>query len=725
MLQTLTRDFLAGAVVSLTLIANIVSFAALMFTGELSAGVPVAVWALLVGSCIGGLWIAASTSLPPLATGIDSPTGALLVIVSGMVGSAVLAAGGSTRSAIDTTMLAFSIVTLLSGALFLGFGIARRGPFFRFVPYSVVGGFLAATGCLLIAGGIKMTTGVTFSNASAALRMSAADVARLVAAVGALGVLLAVRRVVKSPYAIPLAILVMIVVGNVALALLGRTSPQSGWYMYSPGTLEAWRPLTALRRATIDWAALLHVLPEIFATMAVATISLVTKVSSVEVARAEAGDLDREFRAHGVANLLMLPFGGVTASMQIGSSRLLEQAGGATRWSGAACALVFGLVALLNIDLPGLIPTPIAAALVFLLGWSFLADSLRRPILQRTWLDLSLALAIMLVCLRFGYIVGVVAGVFCACLLFAISYGRIGVVRRHASRALAASSVDRSLEDERTLRREGEAIQIYWLSGYIFFGSSDRVFERIRQDIDARADGAVRFMIVDFSGVTGADTSAFMSLMKLKSYCDRRGITLACAAIASPGRAALERDGFVGPRSRHRLFPDRDAALEWCEDQLLAARGGARPEEQARFELWLKRELASAAEPSELLAHFARKSVAAGQVVYTQGEASDSIDFIAAGTLSVIRDNGDGTRTRLRRIATHSVIGEMGFFRRTPRTATVIADEDTVLFSLSRESFQRLREGEPKLAGEIYDFIIRVLADRLDFANSEVASLAG
>ena len=86
------RDLLAGLVASVILIANIVSFGTLMFPGDLSAGIPIAIWAMLIGSCIGGLWIALSTSLPPLATGIDSPTGVVLILLSSAAGSAVLAA---------------------------------------------------------------------------------------------------------------------------------------------------------------------------------------------------------------------------------------------------------------------------------------------------------------------------------------------------------------------------------------------------------------------------------------------------------------------------------------------------------------------------------------------------------------------------------------------------------------------------------------------------------
>ena len=71
------KDTFAGLMAAVVLVANIVSFGALMFPGALGAGIPVAIWAMLIGSCVGGAWIALSTSLPPLATGIDSPTARL------------------------------------------------------------------------------------------------------------------------------------------------------------------------------------------------------------------------------------------------------------------------------------------------------------------------------------------------------------------------------------------------------------------------------------------------------------------------------------------------------------------------------------------------------------------------------------------------------------------------------------------------------------------------
>jgi SulP family sulfate permease len=73
---------------------------------------------------------------------------------------------------------------------------------------------------------------------------------------------------------------------------------------------------------------------------------------------------------------------------------------------------------------------------------------------------------------------------------------------------------------------------------------------------------------------------------------------------------------------------------------------------------------------------------------------------------------------------TYAVVGEMGFFRRSIRTATVSSDGPATLFTLTRANFDRMRVERPDLAASFDDFIFRVLADRLEFANHAIAALS-
>lgn len=722
--RKLLSDTIAGLIASVVLIGNIVSFGALMFSGELAAGMPTAIWAMLIGSCIAGVWIAARTSLPPLAVGIDSPTGAVLVVLSIVVGPGVIAVGGSAQAAVGTVMLIFTAATVMSGLVLLGLGALRWGAYLRFVPYFVVGGLLLATGWFLVAGGLRMTAGRRLAIDSLAEPWSMIEAAKLGSAVALLAVLLAVRRLVKSPVAMPATLLLAWLTGVGALHALGLSDPAHGWYFPWFGDMTAWSPFAAADRTPFtghDFAALL---PELIAVTTVSLVSLVTKVSSIEVARQASADLDRELRAHGIGSLFSAPLGGITASLQTGTSRLLEQAGGATRMSGVVCALAMGAVALTNFNLPGVVPIAVVAALVFYLGWTFIVDALWRPVMQRAWLDVLLSVAIMIVCIRYGYLTGVLIGVICACLLFAISYARVGVVRRHVTRADFASHVSRSAEASDHLRNAGDAIQLYWLSGYIFFGSSEGVFERIRRDIEALPPARVATVILDFGMVSGADTSAIVSLTKLRDYCTRHGITLLCCALAPAAHTALELSGFFRATGRHRAFTDLNHALAWSEDQLLAKAGLDADPGLAGFEPWLQHQLGTRTAAADLLAYFDRKDVAAAEMLYREGDRADTVDLVAAGNLVIDIALAGGESLRVRRVTTHTVVGEMGFFRESVRSATVLSDGPATLFTLTRENFERMRRERPDLAIAFDDFIMRSLADRLDFANRTVAALS-
>jgi SulP family sulfate permease len=718
------KDAVAGFVASVVLIGNIVSFGALMFPGELSSGIPVVIWAMLIGSCIGGVVIALTTSLPPLATGIDSPTGAVLVLLSASAGANVLAVGGTPHMAVQTVMLIFTAATLLAGAMLYGIGLARWGSYFRFVPYFVVGGFLAATGWFLISGGMRMSAGHTLTLASLSSPWTLVQSVKLFAAVGVLGILLSVRRWIKWPFAIPAVLITMWLIGSVTLMLLNLSAPAQGFYFPSLGALSRWGPFEALRTTELTWAAMAGLMPQIIAVAIVALISLVTKVSSIELTRQVSGDLDCEFRNHGLASLIAAPAGGIASGVQIGGSSLLKHAGGATRVSGVFAALALGAVGISNFDLPGLIPIPIIAGLVFYLGYTFLMDAFWRPYSLRAWFDITLVIAMMIVCVQYGFLVGVVVGLICACVLFAVSYARAGVIRRHVTRLDFASHVDRSTTAADYLREHGDAIQMYWLSGYIFFGSSESVFERIKRDIETMGPRRVTHVILDFGTVSGADSSAVVSFSKLSSFCGKQNVAMVYCALSPASRAVLEGGGLIGGKSRHEAFADIPAGLAWCENELLAKSGISHDTGIAGFASWLQQELGANVPVSNIIGYLERKDTPGSQVLYREAELADTIDLVAAGNLAIDITKADGTSLRVRRIMTYAVVGEMGFFRRSIRSATVSSDGPVTLYTLTRSNFELMRHERPDLAAAFDDFILRTLANRVDFANQAIAALS-
>lgn len=731
----LLRDLAAAAVSAVVLLTSVVSFASLMFPGALAAGAPTAIWAMLVGSGIAGLWIALRSSLPPVSSGIDGATGAIFVLMVSQVADAVTAAGGSIAAAVQAAMLALAVATAVSGALLYALGLGRWGHYLRFVPYFVVAGFLAATGWLLFAGGVRMSIGRAPSGLASGLE--AAEWARLACGVAVFALLLLVRRHVRSALALPLTLLVLIVIGMLTLRALGLGGRDQGWYLPSPDTLVAWSPWVAWQAWPLQASATLALLPELLAVSAVVVVSLVSKVSALEVARQRPADLDQDLRAHGLGAMAAAPLGGIAAMLQLGTSRLLEAAGGATRHSGVACALMLLAVGLSGVDLLSLVPVPITAGLVFFLGWGFLVDGLGRLVAQRDLLNGLLALAIGAACVISGYLAGVLGGIVAACLLFAVSCARLGAVRQQLSRAQYAGCVSRPLEEASQLLEAGEQIQIHWLAGYLFFGSSEGVFERVQRDLQRRPAGKVRYVILDFERVSGADASATVSLAKLRHLCRRQGVVLVFSAVAPGIATALARDGAYdhgGNPQAPSPFGDVNVALAWCEERILAARQSGTDHalagqddrgDDAGFVAWLQAELGADARVGDFMASLERRRFDGATTLYRQGDPSDAIDLVAAGRLAVELVGDDGRRHHLRTLTAHTSVGEMGFIRGVPRSASVVTEGPATVYTLSRAAFDRLRHERPELSAAFDDFLLRTLADRLTMTQRMVSALVG
>src|SRR5262245_8859923 len=99
-----------------------------------------------------------------------------------------------------------------------------------------------------------------------------------------------------------------------------------------------------------------------------------------------------------------------------------------------------------------------------------------------------------------------------------------------------------------------------------------------------------------------------------------------------------------------------------------------------------------------------------GDVLVRQGEPSDTLYFVLSGRFTVHLDGDD---TPISEIGQGRSIGEIGFFARLPRTATVVAKRDSRVLAITRERFHAIGEALP----EIRDAVILSLASRVSESN--------
>jgi SulP family sulfate permease len=716
-------DVLAGMVAALVTIAYCISFSALVFQGDLRGGLAMGLWAMLTGAAITGIIVAMTTTLPPAEAGPDNPAIAVFSVLAVTVGGAITSAGGSIELAARHALIGMTLATVLTGAVLWGLGQFRLGALVRFVPFPVIGGFLAASGWLLVTGGVEVITGRDITPATIASAVPLADLPKVVIAFAFATLVLVVRQRTGNVFVLPAGFFGLAVVMDIILAFAGASDPAHGWFVRDAGVMTPWIPLAAVFAADTQWSVFLHALPEMGAVAAVTVLALLLDISSLEVARSKVADLDAEFRSNGIANMVAAPLGGFVGNLSLNASRMLEETGGRTRLCGLYAALVIGAVVLSRFDLTALVPTPVLGGLLIFMGLIVLREALVRSPARRSWVELGLALAIMSAIVQFGYLTGVVLGFIGACLLFAFNYGRIGVIRRHVTRAAFASNVERSDQDRLHLEGEGDRIHVFWLTGFIFFGSSNGMFERISSNVGQRTRPGERYVVLDFHDVSGCDTSALLSMVKLRNWGREHAVRLVWAGLTEEMRATLTRAGLFDAREP-AIFPTRTEAIEWCEERVLseATLFEARAE-LAPFEDWLADVLGR--DPAERLLrdYLERREYEGGELLCAQGGPPDTIDLVAQGSVAVTIVDDEGRAVRVRRMVGQTVVGEMGFFRGVPRAASVIADGPTVVFVLTRENYTQLLAEDPELGALFLQFIVRVLSDRVAFANKEIAAL--
>jgi CRP-like cAMP-binding protein len=96
---------------------------------------------------------------------------------------------------------------------------------------------------------------------------------------------------------------------------------------------------------------------------------------------------------------------------------------------------------------------------------------------------------------------------------------------------------------------------------------------------------------------------------------------------------------------------------------------------------------------NELAGRVTLRRAARGEVVVRRGERADAFYVVRSGRVHVVDDLPSGDQPVLRSLGAGEAFGELALLQAGPRTATVVAAEDTELFVVDKGSFDRLLAG--------------------------------
>ena len=348
---------------------------------------------------------------------------------------------------------------------------------------------------------------------------------------------------------------------------------------------------------------------------------------------------------------------------------------------------------------------------------------MRQPNVHReVYTNFAIVVLVTVATVAFNLLAGVLAGVIATVVVF-LGKSSQSVVRAVHRGDKRHSLKLRSPEKTAHLRAHGARIVIIELERTLFFGTADSVSLLVEQ-IAPGAD----FVIFDFRRVTEIDATGAHLLEQTGARLAKQGkiAVLGGVTMHDANGQFLAGMGVAAGIAQTCWFADTDYALEWCESQLLAR---AFDDDETSQELSIAQlgiaADCDAAEVALLAQHLERRVFEAGEYLFREGDAGDTLYVPARGSISIkLPRQGNTESRRLVTLSPGVMFGEMVLVEDRPRSADAVAEEYAVVYGLTRAVLDTLRAQYPALAGKLLLNMSRLLADRLRTTTEELRAAA-
>ncbi len=115
-------------------------------------------------------------------------------------------------------------------------------------------------------------------------------------------------------------------------------------------------------------------------------------------------------------------------------------------------------------------------------------------------------------------------------------------------------------------------------------------------------------------------------------------------------------------------------------------------------------QLLVSADRGQLSQSFSEHRCSAGEVIFHEGSEGDSMFLVWSGRVAIVKGDLDSPVIVAYRIA-GEIFGEMALLENQPRSASIIALEDTRLLELSRNRFEQLLSEQPAVSRSIMEVL--------------------
>lgn len=722
----LLPGFTSGLVVGLIEVILAISFAALIFAGELSGYVSIGIGIALIGAIITGVAVALITSLPGTVAGNqDAPSAILAVMAAGIVVS--MPDGVIGIETFATVVVAIALTTFLCGIFFLSLGYFNLGNLVRFLPYPVVGGFLAGTGWLLVSGSISMMTDLSINLSGLAALFQIENlllwIPGLVFAITLLVILKRYDHSFLLPGLVFGAIILFYLVTYMAGFSIGELSDQGMLLGPFPEVnLLRTFPLSAL--AQVNWISILAQTVNIAIVLAISSISLLLNASGLELEAEGDMDLNRELRAAGTGNLFAGLFAGLPGFQQLSLSAMNQRLGAGTRLTGLFAAGVCLAALAVGTAFISLIPKFVIGGLLLYFGLTFLYEWVYETWFKLPKADYFVILLILVVIASVGFLEGIAIGILVAIIFFAVNYSRVDVIKHSLTAATFQSRIARPKLHKRILRRYGNQVLILELQGYIFFGTANQLLEQIRAHLINYVENRLCFILLDFSGVTGIDSSVVLSFRKLNKMVQNNQAIIVLTGLSEKIETFLRKSGVLDlDEDSFHISSDLDYGVEWCEEKLLQSTGVLNRDTSKSIQAHLEEMIGDTEITARIMGYLEKDQLPAGTHFIHQGDSPGALYFLEDGMVTAQLEISGEEPRRLNTMSSENMVGEIGFYLGSKRNASVITETPATLYRLTTEALSKMESQDPEAAALFHKYIAYAMAEKLSHLMSTLETL--
>lgn len=419
LLSSLTLGLTTGAIG----VVFALSYAALIFSGNLTAQLSMGVGLVFFSIATTRMAIALTSSYPGMVADLSTVPTAILAWSVGMIAKS-LPVGTSTNEIMITVIAAIALTSVLTGAAFLLLGYFQLGKVVRWMPQPVLGGFIASTGWLLFKGAIKVMTDKPLE-----LSQLPTLIKPEVFMYWGPGALLAIYLLIvskrcKNSMIVSISLLSSVVLFYMLLPMFGSSAVQAsanGWTLPIPAgraSQSIWQLASGSVLASIHWDAIAAQWMCIATVAATAIVSLLMNVGGLALVTQQNINANRELKVAGIANLLLGLSGGVLSFQSLSKSVLSYRIGNPRRLTTLIDASVILIVPLMGTSLLGFFPKPVLGGLLMFLGLSLLLEWVYTAWFNLSKIDYFIVQLIWIVSATVGFLQGLTLGWLFAAVLF-------------------------------------------------------------------------------------------------------------------------------------------------------------------------------------------------------------------------------------------------------------------------------------------------------------------